>query len=292
MFVHPASISSIQGLELRAKSIVEGFLSGLHKSPFHGFSVEFSEYRSYNHGDTLRDVDWKVYGKTDKLMVKKYEADTNVSSQILFDISGSMGFSSGDFTKLDYAKNLAAAIMYLLNKQNDAVGLMTFSEEIKSRFEPRTSRHHLSTMLAHLEQLRAADGTELFSTLDYLTSHITKRGIIILFVDFLADEGDILKKLSFLRSAGHDVIVFHLFDDAELDFNYTGRSVFVDKETGEKLDVTPELIREKYVTLSKSLIETVEHECRVIDVDYHVVKTSDSYEKHLLDFLRRREKKH
>jgi uncharacterized protein (DUF58 family) len=291
MFVHPASISSIQGIELRAKSIVEGFLSGLHKSPYHGFSVEFSEYRTYNRGDALRDVDWKVYAKSDKLMVKKFEADTNVSSQILFDISASMAFKSGEFSKLDYAKNLAAAIMYLLVKQNDAVGLITFSKEIKTRFESKTSRHNLNLMLAHLEALEASEETELNSALDYLTAHFSKRGIFVLFVDFLADEDDTLAKLNYLRRAGHDLIVFHLFDDAELDFNYSGRSIFIDQETGEKADVTPELIREKYLKLSQDLIDKMQKHCRAFDIDYHIVKTSDSYEKHLLEFLQRRQKK-
>ncbi len=292
MFVHPASISSIQGLELRAKAIVEGFLSGLHKSPFHGFSVEFSEYRSYNKGDSLRDIDWKVYGKTDKLMVKKYEADTNVYTNILFDISGSMNFSSAELTKLDYAKNLAAAIMYLLMKQNDAVGLTTFSEEFKTRFEAKTSRTHLSRMLAYLERVDAAEKTELLAALDLLSTQLGKKGIFVLFTDVLSTDQALLQRLNYLKTIGHDVIVFHVFDQQELEFNYTGRTIFVDRETQEKVDITPELIREKYLALSKTIIGELQTGCRIAGIDYHVVRTDDSYEKHLLEFLQRRQKKH
>lgn len=292
MFVHPASISSIQGIELRAKTIVEGFLSGLHKSPYHGFSVEFSEYRSYNKGDSLRDIDWKVYAKSDKLMVKKYEADTNVVTDILFDISASMAFSTAELSKLDYAKNLCAAIMYLLVKQNDAVGLTSFSSDIKDRFEAKSSRSNLNHMLAYLEKLKAAEETNLNLALDSITARLAKRGIFVLFTDFLADEEDVLTKLTYLRRIGNDVIVFHLFDEAELDFNYSGRSIFVDKETGEKIDITPELIREKYQAMSQKLIDSMQNGCRLADIDYHVVKSNDSYEKHLLEFLQRRQKKY
>lgn len=289
-FVHPETIQSIQGLELRVKSIVEGFLSGLHKSPFHGFSVEFSEYRNYEPGDSPRYIDWKVYGKTDKLKVKKFEAETNLQAHILFDVSASMNFKTGTVSKLDYARNLAAAVIFLLNRQNDAVGVMTFTQSVKDYIRPKTGRRHLNYALQLLQRVDGESGTDLTQVIHSFTGVSTQRGMVIVFSDFMDGEAEVIKQLNILNAMGYEVVLFHVFDSAELMFEFTGRTRFTDMESGDTVIMEPDQIRERYTELVSRFTRAIRAEFIRNRMDYYKVITTDFYEHHLLDFLGARQR--
>ena len=289
-FTHPSLISSIQSLDLRAKAIVEGFMSGLHKSPFHGFSVEFSEYRSYNIGDSIRDIDWKIFGKTEKLMIKKYEADTNLYATVLFDVSGSMNFKSDDISKLDYAKNLAAAIIYLLIKQNDSVSLTTFSNGIRQFIPAKTGRSHLNNLLHQLNKLEGDEETHIADSLKFIQNKMNKTGLIILFTDFLSDDEDAINQLKVLKAGKQDIAVFHLMDQNEIKLNYDQKIIFKDMETGEEIELLPEIHQEKYKLIVQKFIDNLRKKLLMAGIDYFNVISTDHYEKHLLDFLKLRQK--
>jgi len=287
---HPSLISSIQSLDLRAKAIVEGFMSGLHKSPYHGFSVEFSEYRSYNSGDSIRDIDWKIYGKTEKLVIKKYEADTNLYASILFDVSASMNFKTNETSKLDYAKNLAAAIMYLLIKQNDSVSLTTFSKGIQQFIPAKTGRSHLNHLLHQLNKVNGEFETEISTSLRYVQNKMTKTGLIILFTDFLSDDEEAISQLKVLKAGRQDIAVFHIMDPNEIELNYSDKTIFKDMETDEEIELLPEIHSDKYQQIVQKFIDNLRRKLILSGIDYFTVINSDHYEKHLLEFLKMRQK--
>jgi len=289
--IHPEEISSIQGLDLRVKAIVEGFLSGLHKSPFHGFSAEFSEYRNYYPGDPTRLIDWKVYAKTDRLMVKKFEADTNLSATILFDSSESMSFSSRRITKLEYAKTLAASIAYLLIKQNDSVGLGLFSDTLSSYYASKTGLSHFNMLLKQLDHVNSGGQTDLRSVFSSVHHQLKKRGLIIVFSDLLDSDEVFLSELAVLKRFGHDVIVFHLFDEQEKQLKYSERTRFVDKETGETIEMNPDSIQDVYKERIIAYLNELNKMCLAEGIDYFPVSTADFYEHHLLEFLNTRSRK-
>lgn len=285
--IHPEELSSIHSLDLRVKAIVEGFLNGLHKSPYHGFSAEFSEYRNYYPGDPTKTIDWKVFAKTDKLMIKKFEADTNLTAIILFDISASMGFGDKT-TKLDYVKNLSSAISYLLIKQSDSVGICQFNEQLDTFIEPKTGKSHFNRILHSIDSANVSGDTNLESVFKLLQSKITKRGLVIIFSDLLDEDESFLTQISTLRKYGHDVIVFHIMDRAEAVLDFDERTKFIDLETNEEFDIHPDSIREKYKEKMQSHLDDLTKQFYGIGVEYYSVYTDDYYEHHLLEFLNKR----
>src|SRR5947207_15618328 len=217
-FLHPEAIKRIARIDLRATHIVEGFLSGMHRSPYFGQSVEFLQHREYAPGDDLRRVDWKVWAKQDRLYIKQYEEDTNLRCCLLVDVSASMEYGSGAMTKYDYAVTSAAALAYLLLRQQDAVGCAVFDESIRQTIPLRTSTSHLTTIVRALERREPRDKTKLFDVLARAAETYPRRGMMVLISDLLVDPADVLRGLRLLRQHGHDVLVLHVLDDEQLAF--------------------------------------------------------------------------
>src|SRR6202795_3870116 len=235
-YLRPEVIRQVARLDLRAKFIVEGFLSGLHASPFHGFSVEFSEHCRYVAGDDLKDLDWNVYAKTEKYYLKKFEAETNVPGCLVLDLSASMASTyRQELTKFDYAICLAAALGYLMIHQQDPVGLITFDTQIRASLPPRSKRTQLGTILALLANLKPAGKTDVAHGLSQLAAMVRSKSLIMLFSDLLADPEPIMQSLHQLRHRGHDVIVFHILDEAEVHFPFEGLVEFKDAEENRKM---------------------------------------------------------
>lgn len=290
-FKHPSEISAIQGLELRVKAIVEGFLSGLHRSPFHGFSVEFSEFRNYNFGDPIRYIDWKVYGKTEKLMIKKYEAETNLSANIIYDISRSMSYSGKAVSKLEYSKNLASAIIYILSRQNDAIGLYTFNKEVQLSVQAKSGLHHMNRVLQLINSLEGESGTSISEMIERLERNITKKGLLIFFTDLLDFDEELLNKFIVLKKMGHDIVVFHMMDETESKFEFEGKTRFIDLETKEVIEVYPDMVKDDYKKLITDHFKGIKEIFYKNQIDYFSTMTSDFYEEHLLNFLKVRQKR-
>lgn len=228
-------IASLDKFSLRARLIVEGFIIGLHKSPYHGFSVEFSDHRQYNPGDSIGAIDWKVYAKTNRYYIKRYEEETNLKAYIIVDHSASMGYSSGGITKLDYAKAFASALTYLMLSQQDAVGMLSYAETLTSYIPPRSMRSYMSVLFKELYGLQPQSSTNTAAVLHTLADRIKKRGLIILISDLLDDPQAILQGLQHFRHQKHEVLVFHIQDAQELQFDFKRETEFVDAETGKML---------------------------------------------------------
>jgi uncharacterized protein (DUF58 family) len=290
-FVHPRQISSIQSLELRVKTIVEGFMSGLHKSPFHGFSVEFSEFRNYYPGDPLKYVDWKIYGKSDKLMIKKFEAETNLVGHIILDISNSMSYGEKEQNKLFYTKNLALALAYLLNRQNDSVAAYTFTDEVKETVPAGTGERHFNQLMKLFSAANAGSQTNLKPIVEFLKRNLKRKGLIIFFTDMLSDEEYLIHQLILFKKAKHDVIVFHILNSDEIQLFNEERVIFKDLETGEEIDLNANQVKDKYKVISERYLSTVRKKLISSGIDYITVNTNDFYEKYLFDFFRIRSKK-
>ena len=292
-YLDPNVIQQVARLDLKAKFIVEGFIAGLHKSPFHGFSVEFSEHRKYSLGDEIKSIDWGVYAKTDKYYVRKYEAETNLECYLFVDMSESMGYryDKSSVTKLEYATYLAAAMGYLMTKQQDPVGLVTFDTAIRTYMECRSKRGHLITILSELSKNKPGGRTDFSKALSQATGLIRHRGLIVLFTDLLDDEESVLEGIHNLRFRGHEVIIFHVLDAGEVDFPFKGMTIFEDVETEERIQIDPEGIRDSFRTQVQQMIERYESACRDANVDYVQVTTSTPFDTALVEFLMRRQRK-
>ncbi|HSR18942.1 MAG TPA: DUF58 domain-containing protein, partial [Ignavibacteriaceae bacterium] len=239
-YLNPAVISKIKSMELRARLVVEGFMVGLHKSPYHGFSVEFIEHRPYLQGDSLKDVDWKAYGKTEKFFIKQYEEETNLRSYILLDTSRSMSFaSSGNITKLEYASTLVAALSYLMIKQQDAVGLALYSDKINSYIPPKATKTYLLQILKQIASLKASSTTNTASSLNLVAEKIKRRGLVVIVSDLFDDINSILKSLKNFSYLKNEVIVFQILDPLERSFSFGADAVFKDLETDEEITTQP-----------------------------------------------------
>ena len=284
-FLDPAVVARIGSMELRARTIVEGFLIGLHRSPYKGFSVEFTEYRQYLPGDDLSTIDWKVFARSDRYYVKKFEEETNLDCHLLLDISASMGYSSGEVTKLEYASYLAASLAYLMNRQRDAVGFMAFDDEIVTSIPVSARPGHLRRLLAALDRLQLGRRSNVSKPLTRLAEALTRRGIVVLLSDLLDEPSEIVKGLRYLRFRGSDVIVFHLLDHAELTFPFDRASRFLDMETGDEVMAVPDVVREHYLKDVKDLIAFYERELRLVGIDYCLVNTSKPLDFALLSYL-------
>ncbi len=288
-YLKPEVIQTIKRLDLRAQFIVRGFMHGLHASPLHGFSVEFSEHRKYTHGDDPADIDWLVYAKTEKYYVKKYESETNLLGYLAIDTSRSMGYTyRQEMTKFDYSICLAAALAYLMIHQQDPVGLVTFDESIKQSIKPQSRQTQLGTILSMLSNLKPDGQTNIASSLMQLAALLKRQSLIMLFSDLLGDADEILKALHRLRHAGHDVILFHVLDEAETRFPFHGRVELLDPESGEKIPGNAEGLKKGYLEALEEFRGKFRRECAKSRIDYVELDTSVQFDKALIEYLSRR----
>jgi uncharacterized protein (DUF58 family) len=278
----------IKSLEMRARVVVEGFWKGLHKSPFHGFSVEFSEYRPYTKGDDPRFIDWKVLARSDRVFIKRFEDETNLRCTFLVDQSRSMGFGSRAPTKAEYAATLAATLSCFLMKQGDAVGLATFDETPDQMIPARNRPGHLRRLMVRLEQSPRGTGTDLGAPLDRLAERIRRRGVFVLISDLLAPIDELDRHLGHLAAAGHDLIVFHLLDRAELEFPFDQATHFRDAETGRHLYIDPASAKAGYLAKLEAHLEALRSLCDRNRIEYRLIPTDQPLELALHDFVRAR----
>jgi uncharacterized protein (DUF58 family) len=285
-YLKPEVINQIKRLDLRAQFVVKGFLHGLHSSPFHGFSVEFSEHRKYNPGDDPKDIDWLVYAKTDKYYVRKYEAETNITGYLVMDLSRSMGYTyRQELTKFDYAICLAASLSYLMIHQQDPVGLITFDERIRDRIAPKSNRTQLGTLLSHLARLQPAGETSIANCLVQLAAMLKHRTLVMVFSDLLDDIDELLRSLHVLRHGGHDVILFHVLDEAEVGFPFRGMVELEDPETGDLVEIDATAYKDQYRRELTEYRQRLARDCFQSGVDYVPLDTSMPFDKALLEYL-------
>lgn len=286
----PESIRQIKRLDLRARMVVRGFLQGLHTSPYQGFSVQFSEHRRYNRGDDPKLIDWLVYAKTDRYYVKRFEAETNLTGYLLIDLSESMGFTQRQtMTKFEYATCLAASLTYLMTMQQDPVGLLTFDEKLHALLPARSRRGHLGDVMAQLSRLRPSGKTDIANCLAQTSAMLKHHSLVMLFSDLLADPAEIIPALARLRHGGHDVIVFHVLDEAEVHFPYDGPVLFEDPESGETVSVDASGFRDDYLRQLEAFREELRGGCHRLRVDYVPLDTSMPFDKALTEYLQQRQ---
>ena len=287
-FLHPDAIKRISRLELRARNIVEGFLSGMHRSPYFGQSVEFLQHREYVPGDDLRHVDWKVWARQDRLYVKQYEEDTNLRCTLLVDVSNSMEYGRGPLSKYEYACTIAASISYLVLKQNDAVGCVTFDERVRTKIPIRSKRNHIQSVIESLDINRPRDKTDMYGVFRSVAESTPRRGMIILVSDLLADQQGLIRGLRLLRQRGHDVLVFHVMDDDELEFPFSGPTRFEGLESLDHLNCNPRALREGYLEALHEFLENTRRMCAHNTIDYALVRTSEPLDAVLATYLSNR----
>lgn len=285
-YLKPEVINQIKRLDLRAQFVVKGFLQGLHASPFQGFSVEFSEHRRYTLGDDPKDIDWLVYAKTDRYFVKKFEAETNITGYLVMDLSRSMDYTyRQELTKFDYAICLAAALCYLMIHQQDPVGLITFDQRVRDSLPPRSKRTQLGNVLSHLARLQPTGATDIAHSLWQIVAMLRHRSLVMIFSDLLADWEPVVRSLRMLRHRGHDVILFHILDEAEVYFPFDGVIEFEEPETHERVQVDASNYRQTYRTEVADFRDAYRRECVQIGVDYVELDTSMPFDKALLEYL-------
>ncbi len=287
-FLDPVSLSRISNLELLARTVVEGFISGLHHSPYLGFSVDFAEHRPYMPGDDIRRIDWRVFGRTDRLYVKEFEADTNANFCVLFDVSGSMHYGSGPVSKLDYGRYLAACLSYFSRQQRDRVGIVTFDDDI-IEYVPSSAKH-LDIVLHTIDRIEHRQRVGGFEApLRKVAESLRRRSMVVLISDLYEDPEVVQRSLARLRYKGNDVIVFHLLDPAEIDFPFDEPAQFVDLESDERIPVVPEKLRAEYLAHLAQHVTTMETKMRETGIDYCFVRTSQPLDHALFSYLSRRE---
>jgi uncharacterized protein (DUF58 family) len=285
-FLDPAVVARLGTLELKARTIVEGFLSGLHRSPFKGFSVEFAEYRQYIPGDDLSTIDWKVYARSDRYYVKKFEEETNLDCHLLLDVSGSMAYGSHHgLSKFEYGACLAASLAYLMNRQRDGVGLTAFDESIVQTLPASSRPGHLRGLLVTLDRLTPGRETNVSKPLHQLADSLTKRGMVVLISDLLDDPAAVIRGLKHFQFRGVDVIVFHLLDPDEIEFPFQVATRFEDLETREEILAVPGAVREHYLRAIGGLIERYRRELGATAIDYQLLSTKHPLELALLSYL-------
>ena len=287
-FVDPKVLARIKDLSLLARNVVDGFINGLHRAPYFGASIDFAEHRGYVAGDDIRRVDWKLYARTDRYFVKQYEADTNANLAILLDVSKSMGFASGEVSKLQYASFLGASLAYLSHRQRDRVGIVTFDEDIVTRVPP--SAKHFNVLLHTLDRARPEKPSRLLPVLDKMAEFFKRRSIVVLISDLYENPADILESLKPYRSLGNDVVVFHVLDPAEIEFPYTEASRFQDLESGEEVPVVPEVFAQQYRQMMKEHIAALTAKCSESRIDYMQLTTTRPLDEALFYYLGNRER--
>src|SRR5256885_7056498 len=289
-FIDPKVLIKIQNLELIARTVVEGFVQGLHRSPYLGFSVDFAAYRQYQPGDEIRRIDWNVFSRSDRLYVKLYEGETNTRVLVVLDISGSMNYGSGEIKKIDYARILAACLIYFSHHQRDGVGLLTFDTQIRAHVPSSRRRGQLLTILSEIDRIQPSEQTEFQKPLRFLAEYLTRRGVIVLISDLYDEPDNILAGLKVLRSKGNDIIVFHIMDNFELTFPFEEMAQFEDMETKRKLHVIPEYLRSQYLVIIKEHMERLRKELSGSRIDYCLMDTSKPLDVGLFSYLAAREK--
>jgi uncharacterized protein (DUF58 family) len=287
-FVDPKVLARIGNLELVARSVVDGFINGLHRSPYFGASVDFAEHRGYVPGDDIRRVDWRLYARTDRYYIKEYEADSNSNFAVLLDVSRSMGFGSEGMTKLDYGRMLAGCLTYLVHKQRDRVGLVAFDRDIVEFVPP--SAKHMDVALHVLDRLKPASPGSLREPMNKIAEHFGRRGVLVLVSDLYEEPDAIMEAIGPLRFRGHDMIVFHLLDRAELDFEYADPSAFEDLESGEQIPVVPETLAPQYRELVQAHVNALTERFSANRIDYSLVNTSSPLDHALFSYLSTRER--
>lgn len=285
-FIDPTALMRVKSLELRVRMVMEGFWKGLHRSPYHGFSVEFSEYRPYVRGDDLRYLDWKVMARTDRAYLKKFEDETNLHAHLVLDRSRSMAYGSGGYTKTDYSATLAATFAYFLMGQHDAVGLTTFDQGIESHLPARQRPGQLREILVQLEKAPAGQGTDLPGAMRGLHALVRKRGFVVLFSDFLAPIADLEREIGYFAAARHELAVFQLLDRRELDFSFDRPTLFRDSEDLRSLFVDPAVARAGYLERLHQHLDAVKELCARNGISYRLVPTDEPLEKVLFEFVR------
>jgi uncharacterized protein (DUF58 family) len=287
-YLDPRAVAKLGSVSLVARGVVEGFVTGLHRSPHHGFSVEFSEHRPYSPGDEIRRIDWKSYARSDRFTVKLFENETNVRCYVLLDRSASMGYGSEGRTKLEYAASLAGCLAYLMVRQQDSVGLVSFGREVERYIPPRSTPTHLRVILEELERLKAAGPTEVARTFHDLAESMKRRSLVVILSDLMDDESEVMRALHHFRRRKHEVILFHVLDPAELRFPFSRLADFTDMETGERIQVDPRYAREAYLEELGEFVRRFRRECSKTLVEYVPVDTSTPYEVMLTAYLARR----
>jgi uncharacterized protein (DUF58 family) len=289
-YLNPEVVSRLSSIELKARLVVEGFIVGLHRSPYHGFSVEFAEHRQYMPGDDFKHIDWKVYGKSDRFYIKQFEEETNLKGYILLDASNSMGYKSDGITKLEYGSYLAASLSYLMLRQQDAPGLLVYDEKIRSHIPPKGARSHINPILRQLNDTAPSSMTDASVAFHELADRIKRRGLIIVISDLLDDPEKMILGLKHFRHRQHEVIVFHILDPYERNFAYKSEARFKDMETGRELLTDPWQIRGEYISRLSDYLEWISKSCRDSHIDYHLLDTSVPFDRALFGYLAKRSK--
>ena len=293
-FLHPATIAKVGRLDLRAKQLVEGFIAGLHKSPFFGHSMEFAQHREYVAGDDIRHLDWKVWSKTDKFYIKQYEAETNLRANLVVDTSESMGYGAekhkkaGTLSKYDYACTAAACLAYIIVRQQDAAGVTSFGWDVKSVIPPKSSQRQLDAVTKTLHATKPAEQTRLDKVLRSVAESSHSRGMTVVFSDLLTEREPMFQGLEMLRHRKQDVMVFHILDDDELDFPFNGTTKFEGLEDLPQLMCDPKALRDGYLEAVEEYLVEVRRGCTRLGIDYNLVRTSDTLDAVLSRFLFRR----
>jgi uncharacterized protein (DUF58 family) len=290
-YLDPIFLSKLANMELVARCAVEGFFSGLHPSPFHGFSVEYSDHRQYHPGDELKFVDWKVFGRSDKLYIKRFQQETNTTVYILLDNSKSMSFSGKrSVSKSEYGSYLAAALSYLMLSQGDSTSLVLFAESIQKKIPPRSRRTHLNIILKTLQNNKPSGRTNLASVLHTLAETSNRRGLVILISDLLDDEDSIFKGISHLKFLQHDVILFQIMDHQEINLDYEGLIQFEDMESSDKIRTFPQSVKQTYRRRVAEFLDEIEKTAGRSNIDYCFIDTSEPLDRALIAYLAKRKR--
>jgi uncharacterized protein (DUF58 family) len=287
-FLHPATVAKISRLDLRARHVVEGFISGMHRSQFFGHSVEFVQHREYAPGDDIRHLDWKVWSKTDRFYIKQFEAETNLRSTLVVDVSESMHYGRGALNKYNYACTIGACLAYLLLRQQDSVGLITFDSDVRQIVPARSQLTHIDAIVTAMDVSRPREKTDIEKILRRVTETVRARGMIILVSDFLVDRPPLLRGLEMLCQRRHDILVFHVLDDDELVFPFNGTTRFEGMEELPHLLCDPRALREGYLEALEEYLVEVRRCCTRLGIDYQQVRTGDYLDAALSKFLHHR----
>ncbi len=288
-YLEPEVISKLKTLDLKARFIVEGFMVGLHKSPYHGFSAEFSEHRPYMQGDSIKNIDWKVFAKRDKYFIKQFEEETNLISHIFLDVSKSMNYkSSGSVTKLEYAITLAASLLYIIINQQDAAGLVVYSDIIQNYLPPKSNKIYMKKLFTELANVKPSGATNTSECLKSVLDKIKKRGLVIIISDFFDDPESVISAIKKFHYKKNEVIVFQIVDPAEKDFSFDRDAVFKDLETGEEMTTLPYQIQKSYIEAFNEFTNKIKKECRSFGVEYNLISTADPFDKALFSYFTKR----
>ena len=288
-YLDPSVVSKLKSIELKARMVVEGFMVGMHKSPYHGFSVEFSQHRSYQQGDPIKDIDWKVYARRERFYIKQYEEETNLICNVVVDVSKSMDFKhTASITKLEYANILAASLIYLMLQQQDAVGLTLFSDKIESHITPKSTRVYLKTLLKSLANVKASSQTRTSECLKSVVDKIKRRGLVIIISDLFDDPESVLSALKKFHYKKNEVIVFQLLDPIEKNFAFGNDAIFVDMETREEMTSQPYQIQKAYQQTMVDFLHKIKSECLRFGIEYNLIDTNTPFDKALFSYFKKR----